>query len=352
MGEPRVGIPHRIISARGRPIKKSQRLSLATRDGSGKIVDGESCPGLRLKGYRVRNPFFRLTVFLGGLGVSTLGVSAPVLAGAAPLNVGMTRSFFHDMSPLLIETVTEPFVTTMRETAGLSGKLVLGGGAFAVAQQLNDKQLQLGVFHGFEFAWVQKKYPELRPIMVAVNKEQPLRAFLLVPKDSATKTFADLKGKVLGVPKRTKEHCRYFVEHLARGAGAADTKAFFAKVLHGASVETALNELAAGKTQAALVDATGLDFYKDLNPGRFAKLRVLAQSEVFFPSMVIAYRQGGLDEPTLAKVRNGLRATGKSETGRDMLKTWNLTSIEPVPANFVEVLAASLKTFPMLELKK
>jgi ABC-type phosphate/phosphonate transport system substrate-binding protein len=311
----------------------------------------------------VRNPFFRLTVFLGCLGVVTPGMSSPVvesargasgspcLAGAAPLKVGMTRSFFHDMSPLLIETVTEPFVTIMRETAGLPGKLVLGGDAFAVAQQLSDKTLQLGVFHGFEFAWVQKKYPELRPIMVAVNNEQPLRAFVLVPKSSATKTFADLKGKDLAVPKRTKEHCRYFVERLSRGAGAADTKAFFSKVLHGASVETTLNELAAGKIQSAVVDATGLDFYKDLNPGRFAKLRVLAQSEVF-PSMVIAYRQGGLDDPTLAKVRNGLRETGKSETGRDMLKTWNLTSIEPVPANFVEVLAASLKTFPMLEAKK
>jgi ABC-type phosphate/phosphonate transport system substrate-binding protein len=263
----------------------------------------------------------------------------------------MPQNFFPDMSAALIETVTEPFVTIMHDTAGLSGKLVVGGDPFAVAQQLSAKDLQLGVFHGYEFAWIQKKHPELLPLMVAVNAQQPLRAFVLVPKDSAAKAFADLKGKDLAVPKRTKQHCRYFIERLSRGAGAGDAKGFFGKVAFGASVETALNELAAGKIQAAVVDALGLEFYKDLSPGRFAKLRVLTQSEVF-PPLVIAYCQGGLDDATLGKVRAGLRAAPKSEAGRGMLTTWSLTSFDPVPANFAETLAASLKTFSPQDAKK
>ena len=77
-------------------------------------------------------------------------------------------------------------------------------------------------------------------------------------------------------------------------------------MVFGATVETALNELAAGKTQAAVVGASGLEFYKDLSPGRFAKLRVLTQSEIF-PPLVIAYCQGGLDDATLGKIRGALR---------------------------------------------
>jgi ABC-type phosphate/phosphonate transport system substrate-binding protein len=291
----------------------------------------------------VRNPRYLLAATLCLSVCPLAGPSAQ--AGNAPLRVGMPQNFFPDMSATLIETVTEPFVTIMHDTAGLSGKLMVGGDSFVVGQQLNDKALQLGVFHGFEFAWIQKKHPELQPLMVAVNARQPLRAFVLVPKDSGATKFADLKGKGLAVPKRTKQHCRYFVERLCHDAGAGAAKEFFGKVVFGASVETALNELAAGKVQAAVVDATGLDFYKDLSPGRFAKLSVLAQSEVF-PPLVIAYRQGGLDDATLGKIRGGLRAAPKTDAGRDMLSTWSLTSFDPVPANFAATLAASLKTFP------
>jgi ABC-type phosphate/phosphonate transport system substrate-binding protein len=267
-------------------------------------------------------------------------------AGSAPLKVGMAQSFFHDMSKPLIESVTDPFVAIMRETAGLTGELVIGGDAFAVAQQLKDNKLQMSLFHGFEFAWVQQKYPELRPLMITVNAKQPVRVYVLVPRDSAAKSFADLKGKNLAIPKRTKEYCRYLVERLSGGS-----KTFFGLVVPSLNVETALDDLVQKKHHAVVVDAAGLEFYKDLNPGRFDKLRVLTQSEVF-PPMVIAYRPGSVKDEILAKARSGLAAAHKTERFREMEKTWNITSIEPVPDNFAQTLAASLKTFPMLEARK
>src|SRR6266404_4180298 len=147
-------------------------------------------------------------------------------AGSPPLKVGIPQSFFHDMSKPLIETVTDPFIAIMKETAGLTGDMVIGGDAFSVAQQVNDNKLQMGLFFGFEFAWVQQKHSELRPLMVAVNAKQPVRVYMLVPKDSAAKSFADLKGKELAVPKRTREHCRYLVERMSGGS-----KKFFGLVV-------------------------------------------------------------------------------------------------------------------------
>ena len=160
----------------------------------------------------MRKLLFPLTGLLGCVAIMALSLATNASAGSASLKVGMPQNFFPDMSAGLIETVTEPFVTIMHDTAGLSGKLVVGGDPFTVAQQLSGKQVQLGVFHGFEFAWIQKKHPELHPLMVAGNAKQPLRAFVLVAKDSPANTFADLKGKDLAVPKRTRQHCRYFVE--------------------------------------------------------------------------------------------------------------------------------------------
>ncbi len=71
-------------------------------------------------------------------------------------------------------------------------------------------------------------------------------------------------------------------------------------------MESALDDVVRGKYPAALVDTSGLEFYKDLKPGVFARLKVLVQSEVF-PPVVIVYHKGALNDATLARIRNGLR---------------------------------------------
>jgi len=271
-------------------------------------------------------------------------------AGAAPLHVGVVKTFFHDMSPELVETITEPFTGVMRDAAGLTGELIVGGEPFSVAQQLHDKKLQLGVFHGVEFAWVQKQYPDLRPLLVAVNTGRELRAYVLVLKEGKVASFADLKGKDFSIPKRTREHCRLFVERQCRREGAPAAKDFFARTVVSPSVETALDDLCRGKVDGAVVDAIGLEFYKDLKPGAFARLKILAQSEIF-PPFVIAYRPGALNDETLSRIKDGLRSAAKTERGREMMRTWRITSFEPVPANFDQVLAESLKAFPSPQAK-
>jgi len=150
-----------------------------------------------------------------------------------------------------------------------------------------------------------KKHPEIKALMIAVHAQYPVSAYVLVPGASAATCFADLKGKDFSVPRRTKEHCRVFVERHCQGDGVCASMDYFSHIVNSANVETALDDLFAGKFDAAIVDSIGLDFYKELQPGRFNKLKILKQSEAF-PPAVIAYRQGGLDEPTLARVRDGL----------------------------------------------
>jgi ABC-type phosphate/phosphonate transport system substrate-binding protein len=207
------------------------------------------------------------------------------------------------------------------------------------------------VFHGFEYAWLQPEFPELRPLMIAVNKQHAPRVYLLTHKDSPARTFADLKGKTLAESKRTPEQCRYFLASECRRSGAAGPKEFFGKIVVPPNLETALDELVQRRCDATVTDTAGLEFYKDLKPGAAARLRVAAQSAPL-PPLVIAYRTGNVPDATLARVRTGLNAAEKTDKGRAMLRMWKITSFEPVPADFVEVLAQSRKTFPRLEVKK
>src|SRR5262249_48785395 len=158
-------------------------------------------------------------------------------------------------------------------STGLAGQLVVACGPFAAAGELFDRKLDLAVFHSFEFAWVQQKHPELRPFMVAVNSQRSVCAYVLVRKeDSTLASFADLKGKDFSVPKRTREHCRLFLERTCQADSPCTVKDYFNRVVASENVETALDDLCLGKVQAALVDTIGLEFYKDLKPGCFARL--------------------------------------------------------------------------------
>ena len=271
-------------------------------------------------------------------------------AATPPVRIGMVQTFFHDVPKPLISFATEPFKAVMRDSTGLCGELAVGADAFSVARDLSGGKLQLGVFHGFEFAWVQQKHPELKPLMIAVNSERTVTAYLLVRKEGAPDSFAGLRGKELGMPKGTKEHCRLYLDRICRGDATCATKDYFAHIVSSANVETALDDLCLGKFDAVIVDSICMEFYKDLKPGCFNRLKVLTHSEVFAPP-VIAYREGAVSSETLAKFRNGLRSADKTEMGREMLKMWKITSFDPVPANFAQLLSDSIKAYPPPEIK-
>jgi ABC-type phosphate/phosphonate transport system substrate-binding protein len=270
--------------------------------------------------------------------------------GDTSVRIGMVQTFFHDVPKGLIGFATEPFNKVMRDTTGLNGALVIGTDPFSVARDLSANKIQLGVFHGHEVAWVQQKHPELKAFMIAVHAQYPVSAYVLVPATSPVTSFASLRGKDIAIPRRTKEHCRVFIERQCQGGGTCASKDYFGHIVGSSNVETALDDLCAGKFDAAIIDSIGLDFYKELQPGRFNKLRVLAHSEPF-PPAVIAYRQGGLSEATLAKIRDGLCSAHKTPIGEEMMKMWKITSFEPVPTTYTQALADCLKAYPMPETK-
>jgi ABC-type phosphate/phosphonate transport system substrate-binding protein len=293
--------------------------------------------------------------FLALLAWIILGKLAPRAAAdgktgaACPVKIGMVQTFFHDLPKPVIALATEPFKKVMRDTTGLTGELAVGADAFSVAGDIEGGRFQCGIFHGHEFAWVQKKHPELKPVMIAVHREHTVTAYVLVRKEGAPAAFSDLRGKDIGVPKMTREHCRLYLERTCRGccnpASRLAPKDYFAHVAAPANVETALDELCHGKYAAVLVDSVGLAFYKDLKPGCFNRLQVLTQSEAFIPA-VIAYRQGTVNSATLATFAAALRSADRTELGKEMLKMWKISSFEPIPANFAQQLEASIKAYP------
>jgi ABC-type phosphate/phosphonate transport system substrate-binding protein len=226
----------------------------------------------------------------------------------------------------------------------LSGKIRPGGDVFQLAEALNENQVQIAVFHGVEFGWAKQKYPELRPLMIAVNEHRHLRALILVRDGTNVTSLSDLKGKSLGISKYTRHHCHLFLERRCQALGQKPED-FFGKIVTLRNSEVAIDALANDTVQAVLVDDLSVNCYKRYKPAQLDALHTLETSEVF-PAGVVAYKPGTLDEATLRRFREGMMNANKNTLGKQMMTMWRLTAFEVIPSDFEATVAAIVKAYP------
>jgi len=284
--------------------------------------------------------------------VSLAIVNVEAASQTAPIRIGMAKSFLFEQPKSFVDIAADEFKEVLKKVTGLDGALDSKFGAFEVADKLQSKQLDFGVFHAHEFAWVQKKYPELQPLLIAVNKNHAERGYLIVHMNSTAKSLDGLRGKKLDVPVGNSEPSRLFLEKIVAERDPKGVTTFFASTAKSASTADALDDLARGKVDAVLVNATGLEFYKDVKGPVFAKnMRILQQSDPF-PPAVIAHRKGLPAEATLTQFRDGLLKAHTIPLGREMMKTWNVDAFEGIPADYAMQISDVLKAYPAPKAEK
>ena len=279
-----------------------------------------------------------------GAGVAGIPAMAQEDSSTGPVRIGMVRTLFRDVPAPMILALMKPFGAMMESQTGLAGQLVASGNALELGRQLAADKVQLGVFHGIEFAWARQQHPELRPLMIAVNQDCHLRALLVVRKHSRAACAGDLAGRALAIPRGSREHCHLFLEGQCKACGK-DPAHLFRRITASPNAEEALDDLVDNEVQGVVVDAVAFDCFQRRKPGRCASLRVAAESEVF-PAAVVAYRPGSLNGEDLGRFRDGMIRANKSAIGRQLLTLWKLTGFEPVPADYQETLDRILKAYP------
>jgi ABC-type phosphate/phosphonate transport system substrate-binding protein len=260
------------------------------------------------------------------------------------VKIGMVRTLLRDVSPTMIQIMTPHFQTLMRAQTGLDGELVTVENAHELGRHLHEGKVELGVFHGFEFAWAQQKYPDLRPLVLAVNHQRVLHAYVVVREDNPATGLANLRGTTLAMPRKSREHCLMYLDRQCRQM-QTEPKDFFGKVVKHGSTEDALDDVLRDEVQAVLVDGVALDTYRQVKPGCYARLKVLSQSEPF-PATVVAYRKDALDAATLAKFRDGMITANQNARSKELMTLWRLTAFENVPDDFQQSLNAVRQAYP------
>jgi ABC-type phosphate/phosphonate transport system substrate-binding protein len=274
--------------------------------------------------------------------VVAVGLTRPATARpAGAIRLGVLNGMFRDVPPPLIHAAATPLRDLFKRYTGLDGEVEVVEDHEALAREMQAKKLQLGVFHGFEWAWVKDQHPDLVPLAVTVPPRRP-QAVLVVKSDSKAATPADLKGSVVAVPLGTKAHCHLFLERLAETLPAGNC---VANPMPQCGSDDVMDLVADGKAPAALLDAAALSAYQNNRPGRGALLRVLAQSDPF-PPTVIVYRKDAIGEDVAAKIKSGLIRTKSEPSGKAFLFLWKLKGFEEPPAGYDAELRAVAAKYP------
>ncbi len=285
------------------------------------------------------------------LGALTASLPAEEETSRRPeaVRIGMVDSLFREVPKPMLSIVMQPFAMLMQQQTGLTGQIIADGEYTNLSQDLATDKVQLGVFHGVEFAWARLLHPDLKPLMIAVVQQPHLRAFLIVRSDNEAHSLADLKDADLALSRGTREHCRLFLDKYCRKEGH-EPKQFFGKITCPSNPEDALDKVFEEEVQATVVDNVALESYKRRKPGRFEQLQPMLISEMF-PAGVVAYHPGAIDPETLRRFREGMSTANQSALGRQLMTLWKLTAFEPVPADYEKNLTDIAKAYPPPEAK-
>lgn len=282
---------------------------------------------------------FASLILLAGFGITAENAPSP------PVKIGMLKSMVREVPPALFRAMAAPFQQVVYDQTGLKGDLVVVETPEDMRKQLADGELQLGVFHGFEYAWMKMKQPALEPLMLVAINPQALQSVVVVSAENSAKTIDECRGGKLAIPNGTREHSRLFLTRRCRNCGCQQFQEFFPTTAAPKSVEEALDNVVDNVVQVAVVDQAGMSMFQRRKPGRFAKLKTLDQSEMFPPS-VIVFNRGKIDDNTLNRFRDGMATAHKTTLGSHLMGLMKVTGFEPVPGNYDQRLTEIVKAYP------
>jgi ABC-type phosphate/phosphonate transport system substrate-binding protein len=280
------------------------------------------------------------------VGFSTLSVDGQP-AKIDVLRIGTSGSLAREGNSRNEKSSTDTLRSFIKEETSLESEIIREKSWNDLAEKMSKGQLQIGVFQGYEYSRAQEKYPDLKPLAVAVNVYVYPVVYLVTGRDNKATDFAGLQGQSLATVANGPDYLGLSIDQQCSVAGKKPD-AFFSKIVTRDNFEDIIDDVVDGVSSAAVADRAALDAYKRRKPGRFKLLKPIAQSKPF-PPAVVAHYGNTLDEATLKQFRDGLLNASNKEKGQTMLTLFRLTGFQEPPADFATILTAARTTYTPIE---
>jgi len=280
------------------------------------------------------------------LAIASLFVSGGAQAAKPEekLKVGITKNFFQNFSETIAKLVMQPFPEVVKAQTGLPGEIAMSPDSTELCERMKKGEAHLGVFQGHEFFWASRKYPELKPLMLAVNEKTPLKAYLIVRKADSEKPISDMAGKTLAIPTQTRPFARLWVERRGVLPGKV-LHEHYSKVFPIGDSEEALDNVRDGSLDLVLVEKASWDRYKRIKPSSIESLSPIIESETF-PSTVIAYFPKSVQNSYVDRFKKGMMTADQNPGSARLLQLVKISSFQPVPDDFMKEGESLIQAYP------
>lgn len=218
------------------------------------------------------------------------------------------------------------------------------GAASELAGKLQKQEIHLAVLTGIEYGWIHARFPELLPLVTVFTTDIRLKACIVVPAESSVKTFKDLKGQTLVLPKRLQHFPLLYLQQELRDE-RCEPKNYFDRIVHSSDTDEGIETVVDKEAAAVLVDVESWKGYQERKPGRARKLKVIVESEPF-PTAAVMYHPTvwGVEElKTLSKV---LCSAHTRPFTRQLLNFWRMSKFVPYSAEYQQVVNSILIELP------
>lgn len=255
--------------------------------------------------------------------------------------IGVPKSFFRDVPPELAALAGQPFQELFKEQTGLEGEIVQDADALSVARKVDSGEQQLAVLFGHEFAWAKEKYPDLQPIVVAINRPKDIKAMILVRYDCKASSLKDMPEAKVATTKVIKDYACLYLDKVCTDEMGG--KAF--KSESAATVHDCIHKVIDGSADLTVADAASWAYFEKLYPGPSKNVRVLSQSAEF-PAAVMVCKKGAIEEAALKKIRDGFMAGHENAKAKRVLTAIHIEKFDAVPSDYDDRLKECLKAYP------
>jgi ABC-type phosphate/phosphonate transport system substrate-binding protein len=284
--------------------------------------------------------------------ISALSVFAGDRGASAPhVRIGIVKTLFHGVPEPVMLAAMKPFEVLVEHETGMPGKVSAFEDPMELAKEVVEHKVAFAVINGVEFGWAQRRYRSLRPLMLAINQERSLAAYVVVRADEKATSLDALKGKAVVLPEQNRFHCTLYLERQCRLRGARDPQRFFSSLSGTKDAEAALDRVVDGRADGTVIEDIAWTRYAHRKPARAALLKVIEKSEPF-PASPVIYAEGAIDSDRLEQFRSRMIHAHENAFARQLMTIWKLTSFEPVPADYPQTVARILKLYPAPEVVK
>lgn len=281
-------------------------------------------------------------LLLGGwMFVVLTGVAGGTQPGISVLRIGVVASLMGGEGAKALG-VAKPLGDMLGGGAGVRVDFSIVPDANEMAKLLREGQLHLGVMQGIEYAWSRESAPELEPLVLAFNQAIRLKSQILVRADSPIKTFGDLKGQKLTLPRKSPNHCALFLQKNLLTCGC---ESGFCQFEEARNTDESLDLVVDGHAAAVVIDGAAFEGFRERKPGRAKRLRVLDDSPSF-PTAAIVHKPGVLQPGETQRLRENLLTVHERPLGKQLLMFWKLSQFVNASPEYHLVVKDILKDFP------